>query len=263
MTMIDRWPFAKQLPSSQLTYWGSPARAKLKLKPIISPGPMLCDDGHPPFVYRGVFLHPDADHVKPGSPAERDHMARAIVIRNALIQRGARLNEDDWILRGYEIQRGDEAGVFTRPDLTVVAQEDLRHPINHDQLAVARSFQPFHPLLRACVVFGLGAGRDGIEKIRDRIAADAPVAAGMEQVAGLILAIIAMNMQRGFDLYRSYGHALNSAFPSIEECSNLDSLLPVLDGSVLLSPPDGPSEGDAVSDLCWVLHCLHTQGMPS
>jgi hypothetical protein len=261
--MIDRWPFAKQLPSSQLTYWGSPARAKLKLKPIIIPGPMLCDDGHPPFVYRGVFLHPDADHVEPGSPAERDHMARAIVVRNALIQRGSRLSEDDWILRGYEIQRGDEAGVFTRPDLTVVAQEDLRHPINHDQLAVARSFQPFHPLLRACVALGLDAGRDGIAEVRDQIAATAPFAADIERLAGLILAIISMNMMRGFDLYRSHGHALNAAFPWIEECSNLDSLLPVLDASVLLSPPTGPSDTDVVADLGWILHQLHVQGLPS
>jgi hypothetical protein len=125
MSNIDIWPFAKDRPSGTLSYWGSPPKAKLVLRPKIRVGPQPSDDGHPPWLFRGIFLHPAADAVEPGSITERNCLAQAAVLRFAVISRSEELSEDSWVLEGYQIERGTEMGPYLRPDFTPVDVEDL------------------------------------------------------------------------------------------------------------------------------------------
>lgn len=260
MTCIDRWPFAKGMPSGALTYWGSPARAtKLVLRPKIRVGPSPADDGHPPFLFRGIFLHPDADTVEPGSIAERNWLAQAAVLRFAVISRSEELSEDAWILDGYQVERGKEEGPYLRPDLTPVDVEDLHQPRQHDPQQVARLLASRHHLLQAGLSTGPSLSRAEVrnfEGVLDRLPAGSPT----ERVACLLMAITARNLLRGLDLYRSLGHAMNYSFDLLKDLERKTPLLPVLNGSFLVGPSVEPHEDDVVQDLCAALLAVHRQG---
>lgn len=258
MTLMDSWPFgaATHHPAAVVKYWGAPPRAKLSLKPIVTPGHQCCDDGHPPDCWRNILLPPVADQSEPGSSCVRDLLAQAVVLRNAGIMR-ERPSDGCWHLRGYEVQQGDVSVGYLHPDLSPSSHEDLSRPFHHGLPFVALSIQSRHRLLRSCVAIGLAADGDDIDLIHDRVAQAAPEASGTDRLAGLILAVVVSDMGRGFDLYRSYGHALNATYPWLKEHGSLNALVPVLDATVLLQSPRETAQDGVVGDLAGILQRLH------
>lgn len=259
MTMIDQWRFgtATRHPAAVVKYWGNPARStRLSLKPIVIAGRQCCDDGHPPDCWRTVLLPPGVDQTEPGSSAERDLLAQAIVLRNSVIMREKPSNSC-WHLRGYELQRGDESGGYLRPDLSEATKGELHGPLDHGLKFVAQSIQPKQALLQTCVAIGLDADGDDIDLIHDRVIQVDPEASATDHLAGLILAVLVSDMGRGFDLYRSWGHALNASYPYLRERGDLDSLMPLLDATVLLQSPRETAQDDVAGDLAGILRDLH------
>lgn len=255
MTMLDQWPYAKQMPSAVVKYWGSPPRAQRRLRPIITE---TCGDGHPPDGWRPCFLPRDADQTAPGSLEERNLMARAIVLRHSVIMRGRPSTSDRCQLHGYERMTGEVSGGYLLPDLSPAGRDDLREPWVPSWPSVAQSITPQNPFLRSCVNIGVSAGLADAEVVYDRIQSEAPKASPLDQVAGLILALIVGNLQI-VDFYRAWGGALNSVYPFLKELGDVAPLMSVLDGSAL-HLKQATSDSDVIGGLGDILRQINTLG---
>jgi hypothetical protein len=173
-----------------------------------------------------VLLPPVADQTEPGSAAERDLFAQAVVLRSAVILR-TQLSNDIWWLRGYEVEGGEGTARFLRPDLR--PKTDQRRPVEQDHLSAVQSI--------------------AVEVVPD-------------QLAGQILASIVGDLRRGFDLYRSWGRAMHTVLPQLQERSDWNALLPILDASVLPTHDYDQDDRNAVGDLGRILRRLHLGGQP-
>lgn len=230
------------------------------MKPVISHGRHGADDGHPPDYWRGILLPVEVDQAVPASSAERGLLAQAIVLRNAVIMR-ERPSHDEWHLHGYDIKRDGVTIGFRNPHLEPVAHGELHHRPGLPVRLLRQIIDPRHPVLRAVWAMGLNTPHYGIDEFHGLIAATTPAASYLERMAGLLLAMIARDLGRGFDLYRSWGHALNAAYPWLCELGARSQLLSVLDASLLLASSDDRVDGDVVDDLTVVLRHLHGAGV--
>ena len=233
--MIDRWPFgeARHHPAAVVKYFGTPKRSRTFLRPAVVPGPHCVSDGHVPDCWREVLLPPSCDQVAPGSVEERDLMAQAVVLRNAVIMRSPP-SHDDWHLLGYEIRRGETSGGYIRPDLTLAKKAELHQP----RTATVTVPTPSHPLLVAAVALGqCTRHHEGIDRMHAELVAQAPQASTLDHLAAIIVSIIARDLHRGHDLYRSWGGALYVLWPLLATAQEVSAILPLLDATAVLRPP--------------------------
>lgn len=234
MTLIDRWPFgdARHHPAAVVKYWGTPPSARTFLRPVVVPGPHCYTDGHVPDCRREVLLPPVCDQAAPGSVEERDLMAQAVVVRNAVIMRSPP-SHDCWSLLGYEIRRGEASGGYLRSDLTPATKAEL----HQTRTAAPVQVDPIQPLLRAAVAIGQKAGpQDDVDLILRQVGQNIAQETALDHLVALILAIIARDMQRGFDPYRSWGGALYAAWPLLTVEPEVSAIVPLLDATAVLEP---------------------------
>lgn len=232
-----QWTFgaAAQHPAAVNKWWGHPAAATRRLSPQITYGPNSSFDGHVPDCQREVLLPPSVMTTTPGSSAERDIMAQAIVLRGAVIWRNPP-DDSDYHLRGYRLhnrdprstadQKEDEVGFLpclTRVDHDPTQRLDPPRFISRDpRVAQIRDTLSSHRTI-------------DLDPLLQTIATSAPDSLWTDHWATLIAVVIDRNMGRGIDLYRSYGHALLFSFDILDrDRHGLDHLLPLLDAGFLV-----------------------------